>query len=193
MAATHPIPSVIASEGDLTVRLLRNDMADFALMARWRAMPHVREWWDPDEPPPTCEQVASRYGSRTHPSSPTTPGIIELDGRSVGYVQFYRWASFADEAREMEVDFDDRTYGIDIHVGEEDALGKGVGTRTVELLCRHLTREHGATGFALTTEVGNLRAQRAYEKAGFTRVRQVLDLDTRDGERARCWLMTRPA
>jgi aminoglycoside 6'-N-acetyltransferase len=193
MAATHPIPTVVAQRGDVTVRLLRNDMADFALMARWRAMPHVRAWWDPDEPPPTCEQIAAQYGTYMHPSSPTTPCIIEIAGRPVGYVQFYRWASFAEEAREMDVEFDDGTFGIDIHVGEEDAIGKGVGTRTVELLCEHLADAHRATSFALTTEIGNLRAQRAYEKAGFTKVRQVLDLDTRDGERARCWLMTRPA
>lgn len=193
MAATHPIPSVVAHEGDLTIRLLRNDMADFALMARWREKPHVRAWWDPDDDPPTCEQLAAHYGSYLHPSSPTTPCIIEVGRRPVGYVQFYRWASFADQARAMDVDVDDGTYGIDIHVGETDALGRGIGTRAIELLCDHLAGDHAATGFALTTEVGNLRAQRAFEKAGFTRAREVLELDTRDGERARCWLMTRPA
>ena len=31
----------------------------------------------------------------------------------------------------------------------------------------------------------------AYEKAGFSKVRRVLDTDTRDGERVRCWLMER--
>jgi aminoglycoside 6'-N-acetyltransferase len=191
MAAIHPVPTVIVREGDLTVRLLRNDMADFALMARWREKPHVRRWWDPDEPPPTCEQIAAQYGTYTHPSSPTTPCIVEIEERPVGYVQFYRWASFPDEARELDIDAGAGTYGIDIHVGEDDALGKGIGTRTVGLLCRHLAEEHGATGFALTTQVGNVRAQRAYEKAGFTRVREVLDLRARDPERARCWLMTR--
>jgi aminoglycoside 6'-N-acetyltransferase len=193
MAAIHPVPTVIVREGDLTVRLLRNDMADFALMARWREKPHVRRWWDPDEPPPTCEQIAAQYGTYTHPSSPTTPCIVEIEERPVGYVQFYRWASFPDEARELDIDAGAGTYGIDIHVGEDDALGKGIGTRTVGLLCRHLAEEHGATGFALTTQVGNVRAQRAYEKAGFTRVREVLDLRARDRERARCWLMTRSA
>jgi RimJ/RimL family protein N-acetyltransferase len=193
MAATHPIPSVVAHEGDLTIRLLRNDRADFALMARWRDRPHVRAWWDPDGDPPTCEQLAAHHGSYLHPSSPTTPCIIEVGQRPVGYVQFYRWASFAGQARAMDVDVDDGTYGIDIHVGGTDTLGRGIGTRTIQLLCDHLAAAHGATGFALTTEVGDLRAQRAYEKAGFTRVREVLDLTTADGERARCWLMTRSA
>ena len=179
----------VAGDGDLTIRRLRNDPEDLGLLVRWRAMPHVRAWWDPDEPPPGPGEVAATYGERTHPSSPTTPCIIELDGRPVGYVQCYRWASFAEEARAMDVEFDDRTFGLDVLIGEPDALG--VGSRAVDLLCRHLERELDASWIALTTEVGNARAQRAYEKAGFVKVREVLDLDTRDGERARCFLMER--
>lgn len=70
-------------------------------------------------------------------------------------------------------------------------MGRGVGTRVVSLICEHLEREHGASAVALTTETTNARAQRAYEKAGFEKVRRVLDTDTRDGERVWCWLMVR--
>jgi aminoglycoside 6'-N-acetyltransferase len=179
----------VAVDGDLTIRRLRNDPEDIALLVRWRAMPHVRAWWDPDEAPPTAEEVAARYGERTHPSSPTIPCVIELDGRPVGYIQSYRWASYAEEAHAMEVPFDERTFGIDVFIGEPDALG--VGARAIDLLCRHLERDLDASWIALTTEVGNTRARRAYEKAGFVKVREILDLDTRDGERARCFLMER--
>ena len=55
MAHADPTPTddTLAREGDLAIRRLRDDDGDLALLVRWRAMPHVREWWDPDEPPPT--------------------------------------------------------------------------------------------------------------------------------------------
>src|SRR5512141_1541843 len=42
----------LATDGDLAIRRLRDDDADYALLVRWRATPHVREWWDPDDPLP---------------------------------------------------------------------------------------------------------------------------------------------
>jgi aminoglycoside 6'-N-acetyltransferase len=183
----------LTREGELAIRLLRNDADDLALITRWRAQPHVHEWWDPDDPPPTFEEVAAAYGNRTHPSSPTTACIIELERRPIGYVQFYRWASYAEEAWEMGLDADDTTFGLDILIGEPDLIGRGHGSRVVAMVSEYLERERGATRISLTTEVSNERAQRAYEKAGFRKVREVLDIDTRGGERARCWLMTREA
>jgi aminoglycoside 6'-N-acetyltransferase len=183
--------AALVREADIAIRLLRNDADDLSHLTRWRAEPHVHEWWDPDDPPPSFEDVAAAYGSRTHPSSPTTACIIELNGRPIGYVQFYRWASYAEEAWEMGVDADDATFGLDILIGEPDLVGHGHGSRVVAMVSRYLERERGATRISLTTEITNERAQRAYEKAGFRKVREVLDIDTRNGERARCWLMIR--
>ena len=70
-------------------------------------------------------------------------------------------------------------------------MDRGIGSRAVALLSRHLEDDRNATRIALTTDVENLRAQRAYEKAGFEKIRAVLDLDLRGGERSRAWLMVR--
>ena len=182
---------ILAADGDLTIRLLRNEPEDISAVTRWRARPHVQEWWDPDEEPPGYDEVATRYGGRTHPSSPTTPCIIELEGRPIGYLQFYRWCSWPDAARELDVDFDADTYGLDVLIGEPDQIGQGVGSRAVALLSTYLETERRASWVSLTTEETNVRAQRAYEKAGFVKVRKVLDTDTRGGERVRSWLMER--
>lgn len=180
---------VFVTEGDLTIRRLRDERDDFEAMARWRAEPHVREWWDPDEPPPTVDEIATDHRDRTNPDHRTIGCIIELDGRPVGYLQYYRWLDFEDEDEEMDVGAEPGSWGIDIHIGEPALVGKGLGSRAVTAICRYLARERGAADVRLTTEVTNLRAQRAYEKAGFVKLRKVLELDTRDGERVWAWLM----
>jgi len=185
-----PHEPLIASDGGLAIRRLRDDDADYALLVRWRSMPHVREWWDPDDPPPTLDEIRSHYGPRTDPSRSTTACVIELAGGPVGYVQFYRWADeITGGPDDMDIPLDDDPWGLDIMIGEPDLAGTGIGSRTVALLCDSLHRERGATTVLLDTELANLRAQRAYEKAGFRKVRHILDTDTRDGERVWCWLM----
>lgn len=184
---------LVIGQGDLVIRRLRNEPSDLSLLTRWRSQPHVREWWDPDEAPPTLEQIAPKYGERTHPSSPTTACIIEHQGRPIGYLQFYRWDSFREEVEQMDLRVEPDAYGLDVFIGEPEMVGRGIGPRAIDLTCRYLFEQREATSVALTTEVANTRAQRAYEKAGFAKVREVLELDTRDGERARCWLMTRSA
>jgi aminoglycoside 6'-N-acetyltransferase len=182
---------VLASEGGLTIRRLRNEPDDLARITRWRSMPHVHEWWDPDEPPPTFEDVVQRYGARTHPSSTTVACMIELGERPVGYLQFYRWSDHTDpnDPGAMDVPLDDDPWGLDLFVGEPDLVGVGVGARAVALACRHLAADRAVSTVMLTTEIGNERAQRAYENAGFRKVRHILDTDTRVGDRVWCWLM----
>jgi aminoglycoside 6'-N-acetyltransferase len=181
----------IAADGALAVRTMGDEDAEYALIVRWRAQPHVHEWWDPDDPPPTLEQVRAHYGPRVRGEDPTTACLIETDGTPIGYVQFYRWLAWPDDEAVLDVGADPDTFGLDLFIGEPDLIGRGLGTRVVDLVCTYLERERGASAVALTTERTNLRAQRAYEKAGFRKVREVLDTDTRDGERVWCWLMVR--
>jgi aminoglycoside 6'-N-acetyltransferase len=181
----------IAAEGSLAIRPMRDDPADYRAIARWRAEPHVHEWWDPDEPAPSYEEVVAKYGPRARAEDDATACIIEWDGRAIGYVQFYRWLPFTQDEPAIDVRPDGDTFGLDIHIGEPDLIDRGIGSSAVDLLCRYLEHTEHASWIALTTEVANTRAQRAYEKAGFVKVRRVLDTDTRDGERVACWLMER--
>jgi aminoglycoside 6'-N-acetyltransferase len=182
-----------AREGPLSIRRMRDDPADHALLVRWRNAPHVAEWWttDDDPTPTTLERVVAHYGPLTDEGSDTTCCLIELDGRPIGYMQFYRWGSYAEEVHAMGLDLREDAFGIDILIGEAELIGHGIGSRSVDILSRFLFEEHGASQVAIVTAVDNHRAQRAYEKAGFRRIGVVLDTDVREGERVRSWLMTR--
>ena len=182
---------VIAAEGDLVIREMRDEPQDYRLLVRWRAEPHVREWWDPDDPAPTVKEVLDQFGPRARGEEEATACIIEVDDRPAGYLEFYRWLPYLDVEPTIGIGADAETYGIDIYIGEADLINRGIGSRAVDLICRHLEADLGASWIALTTEVTNHRAQRAYEKVGFLKVRQVLDTDTRDGVRTVCWLMER--
>ena len=191
-ARRGPISDVVAVDGDLGLRRLRDHPDDFALIMRWRAMPHVHEWWDPDDPAPDMDEVLRHYRPTTDPQYPTSGCVIELDGRPVGYLQFYRWADWIHDSSThvgAEIPLEDDPWGLDIYIGEPDLVGRGLGSRAVALACRHLSEGRGVRTVMLTTEVGNLRAQAAYERAGFGKVRRVLDSDTRGGERVWSWLM----
>ena len=182
---------VIVAEGNLSIRTMHDDAADYRLLVRWRAEPHVHEWWDPDDPAPTYDEVVEHYGPRVRGEEPTAACIIEVHGRPAGYLQYYRWLPWTDDEHELDIRADPATFGLDIHIGEPDLIDRGIGSRAVDLLCTHLEDVEGASWVALTTDVTNHRAQRAYEKAGFVKVRQVLETDTRDGLRTVCWLMER--
>src|SRR5438105_4038793 len=70
----------LCSDGALAVRRMRDDPADIKLMTDWLERPHVKEWWDPDEPPLDIDAVRKKYASRTEDYSPTTSCILELEG-----------------------------------------------------------------------------------------------------------------
>ena len=59
-------PDEIAREGDLAIRRMRDDPADYERFVRWRNEPHVAEWWntDDDPTPMTLEHVVEQYGPR---------------------------------------------------------------------------------------------------------------------------------
>jgi RimJ/RimL family protein N-acetyltransferase len=145
---------------------------------------------DDDPVPYTLEDAREEYEPDLEPGAQTTPAIIELREQPVGYVQWYRWDDY-DEAAEMGLPDDGGTFGLDIFIGEPGVVGLGVGSATVDLVCRTLFADADASRVALLSAVGNARAQRAYEKAGLTKVRRALDTDIKDGARVESWLMIR--
>jgi hypothetical protein len=103
---------VIAAEGDLAIRAMRDNPEDYRLLMRWRAEPHVHEWWDPDDPAPTYAEVVEQYGPTVHGEDKTTACIIEVDGRPVGFLQFYRWLPYLEADPSIDIAADADTFGV---------------------------------------------------------------------------------
>jgi len=139
---------------------------DLPMIKHWLAEPHVREWWgDP------AEQYQLVSGNLDEPAMDQY--IVSADGRDFGYLQCYdltAWNSgFGEQPR--------GTRGIDLFIGETDMIEQGHGSAMIRAFVEERLG-HGAPRMVTDPDPKNLRAVRAYEKAGFAPVGMV---DTPDG------------
>ncbi len=161
---------------DAEIGLEPFDAADHTgLLARWLRAPHVARWWgNPDR---ALAEVLRPPAGGGH-------AVIVAGSTAVGYL---RWEvpprqAFA-EAGLHEIP--DGTLDIEIAIGEPDFLGRGIGPAALRRLLGRLLRRGDAPLIMICTSVHNCPAIRAYEKAGFKRVRQFDDPGY-----GRMWLLT---
>ena len=139
---------------------------DLPLVQRWLALPHVREWWgDPEE------QYALVSGDLDEPAMDQY--VVSTDGTDFGYIQCYdltAWNSGFGTHPEG-------TRGIDLFIGEPGMIEQGHGSAFIRTFAdaRPASR---IPRMVTDPDPANQRAVRAYEKAGFAKVRMV---DTPDG------------
>ena len=141
---------------DLVVTLRLATLADLELLRRWDEQPHVvesdpnDEWnWEVElgRSPDWREQL-----------------IAEVEGRPVGFVQII------DPAREEsrywgEAPADLRA--VDIWIGEAGDLGRGFGTRIMQLVLARCFIERTVSAVLIDPLSSNIRAHRFYERLGF--------------------------
>lgn len=137
---------------------------DYDLLEDWMGRPHWQEWWgDVDT---ELGYVRDMVEGRDR----TRPFLFLLDGRPAGYIQSWQvsdnlvepWISKAPWLIDVPAD----AIGVDLSVGVEADLGKGLGTAALTAFLRKLSDE-GHRNIIIDPDAANARAIRAYEKAGF--------------------------
>lgn len=136
--------------------------ADLTLVARWRATPHVREWWGPPEGEDEREKLADPR---------IAMWIVEHDGRPFAFAQDYDVHGWTPHPFSY---LPSLSRGIDQFIGEADMLDRGHGSAFVR---QHVERlfATGAPAVGTDPHPSNLRARRAYEKAGFVVASEPVD------------------
>lgn len=160
-------------------------VADLPLLAEWLALPHWRDWWDSD-----AETELGHIRDMTQGRDSTRPFLFHLDGKPVGYIQVWRiadarvepWRSLAP----WVMDLPDDAVGVDLSIGPAELLSQGIGSRALSAFVA-LLRAEGHRTIVIDPDPANTRAVRAYEKAGF---RPIPDLLGRTGD---CLLMRHQA
>lgn len=132
-------------------RLVPTTEDDLDLLAEWFAAPDfVRHWGG--VPIPRAE-VAEKYVGRRRPRVESF--LVMAQGVPVGYAQY--WHAGPAEG------------GIDMALTPK-AQGRGLGPDAARALTAHLCGELGWRRVTVDPETGNVRAVRAWEKAGFQEV-----------------------
>lgn len=135
------------------------------MLFEWLSMPDSQRWWGKPE-----DEIRLIFdGEKTGESS----GFIVHGDDQIAFAYIQSWPcdqqpseAIADEP--WVADQAPGTLGIDITIGKPNMLGKGLGSLAVAAFCKKLFAE-GAPRLIIDPDKANLRAVRAYEKAGFVR------------------------
>ena len=148
----------------------------FPLLDEWLRRPHMREWWgdSDDELGFIRDMVEGRDTTR--------PFLIVLDGQPVGYIQYWFIGHHQNEQWTRDnpwlLELPPEAVGLDLSIGDPAMLSKGIGSAALAALARRL-HDEGHRTLIIDPDPANLRAVRAYEKAGF---RVIPQLEGRTGD-----------
>lgn len=133
-----------------------------ALLEGWLRRPHVAPWYPDRERDLALASAPPANGSHA---------VIAEAGRPVGYL---RWQhvdrSTLDELGLREIP--EGSVDIDVLIGEPSNTGRGIGPQALDLLAARFLPDPGVAVLGLTTSVENVRAHRAFRRAGFEFSRQ---------------------
>ncbi len=136
---------------------------DIPLVHSWVTKPHVQEFW-PDVGMEDYRVFKQKYESKIS-SEKVTPYLVLLQGKPIGYIQSYP--------------VDKKTFGIDQFIGVEEFVNKGLGSMFVKEFTDELLKSHKVSKIVTDPSILNLRAQKAYEKAGF---KKMVSMPGEDGD-----------
>ncbi|WP_235526479.1 GNAT family N-acetyltransferase [Nostoc piscinale] len=141
---------------EVVINLRSATSADLDLLRHWDEQPHViasdpnDDWnWEVEleQTPDWREQL-----------------IAEIDDRPIGFIQII------DPAREESHywgDVAENLRAIDIWIGKEADLGKGYGTKMMQLALARCFAEPSVAAVIIDPLANNTRAHRFYERLGF--------------------------
>jgi aminoglycoside 6'-N-acetyltransferase len=135
------------------------------MLEAWLHLPHVRRWWG--DPEAALAEVCHRAPGSGY-------AMINADGLPVGYLC---WQPYAQQDRDAIgwAALPNGALDMDIMIGELSHLGRGVGPQAIRLLFQRLAENPSVELVGLATSVENSSAIRAYEKVGFSAVREFDD------------------
>lgn len=101
---------------DRVVTLRSMTHGDLELVSAWRDGAAVRQWWQVGREQ-TREQIREMYAERIDGASPTRMWIVEVNGRSIGFVQDYVLRDYPDFA---VLTPDPDAVGVDYAIGADE-------------------------------------------------------------------------
>ena len=153
----------------------------FPLLLKWLEAPHVKPWWDP-EVCWTKDLIEQKYQSYVQGykrlnlpdrmiEKPIHAFIIDIDGKEVGYIQYYNAYDFPREQGYEIEGLPKSLASLDIFIGAEDFLNKGLGALVLKKFLKDHIDPHYKACF-VDPDGANLKAIHIYEKVGFKTIKE---------------------
>lgn len=147
-------------------RFRRLTRADFPLLARWLAQPHVARWWNHET---TAEAVERDFGAAADRAEPGEDLLVLQDGEPIGLVQRARLADYPEELAAFAAitAVPTGTVTIDYLIGDPANVGRGIGTEMIRAVVADTWRAYPeAPAIIVAVVAGNVASWRALERAG---------------------------
>ncbi|MET0136576.1 MAG: GNAT family N-acetyltransferase [Kibdelosporangium sp.] len=144
--------------------------ADFPLLGRWLAEPHVARWWNHETDPAAVERD---FGASARDEEPNEDFLALLDDVPVGLVQRSRLADYPEYLTEFTryVTVPEGACTIDYLIGDPARVGRGIGTRVISSMVERTWRDFpDATAVIVAVAAANRASWRALEKSGAVRI-----------------------
>ena len=150
---------------DRVVTLRAMTPGDLDLVTRWRDSEAVRRWWHIGEQQ-TMEQIRRMYAERIYGRSPTRMWMVEVNGRSIGFIQDYVLRDHPDYA---VLTPDPDAVGVDYAIGADEWRGRGLGAAILwAWMVQTRDLRPDATTYFAAPDHRNRASLRILAKAGFT-------------------------
>ena len=153
----------LCEKEDLALWPLPDEEKAYAQLLRWLSQAEISRYYGGD----AQREVQS---IREHVKKGDVRScIISQNGAPIGYLQFYEICTPREKKALWLLPYQ-HPYGIDLFLGTPEKLGRGIGTRCMQMICQYLFSEKKADALCIDPRVDNPRAIRCYEKAGFSHI-----------------------
>jgi aminoglycoside 6'-N-acetyltransferase len=150
--------------------------SELPLLHEWLQREHVRRWWKDRQ---TYDEVVEHYLPAIEGRDPTDLYVLQVDGRSVGFIQTYLVSDYPDYRDLVAVE--EGVAGVDLFIADEELTGRGLGSRALAQFLREVVFAVPTTNACVADpDARNVTSIRAFEKAGFRAVRELVDASDED-------------
>lgn len=146
---------------------------DLRQLHEWLQREHVKRWWRDSR---TYDETVAHYTPSVRGEEPTDHYVIVFDGREIGMIETYlvsdhpEWEAIVHQGHGVA--------GVDLLLGEEEVIGRGVGPEVLRAFARDIVFARvEVRALVATVDEENRRSWRAFEKAGFVNVSDVEEDD----------------
>lgn len=168
---------------------LEGNISEYKVLHKWLNDNEILEFYEGRDKNFSLEYIKSNYGKKINLST-VYPTMIKIEDKFIGYLQYFvipkdgPWGH-----KHFGIEYIENMYSIDIFIGEKEYWGGGIGSTLLNHLGKYLISDKGASAVYIDPRATNERAIKAYEKAGFKKVKILNNHEIFEGKKCDSWLM----